>query len=90
MSELEKSSLQKLRTFDAFPKTSAENTVSSTKGGITTLIIGLILSWLTWSELSHWYFGEEVHQFTMIPGVGHEMQLNVDLTIAMPCEGKVV
>ena len=81
------STLPTLRTFDAFPKASQEFLSQSSRGGITTMILTLLLCWLVWSETRQWWAGREVYQFLIIPGVGHEMQLNIDVTVAMPCTG---
>ncbi len=41
---------------------------------------------LTFSELRTWYRGLETHHFSVERGVGHELQLNLDIVIAMPCK----
>jgi hypothetical protein len=40
---------------------------------------------LLWSELSRWWRGEELHTFAVEKGVGHAMQINVDMVIHMAC-----
>lgn len=40
---------------------------------------------LLWSELTRWWRGEELHTFAVEKGVGHAMQINVDMVIHMAC-----
>lgn len=42
-------------------------------------------AWLTWYELLGYLDGAETQRFTVEPGVGHTMQINLDITVAMPC-----
>ena len=41
---------------------------------------------LFWSELSRWWRGTETHTFEVEKGVGHGMQINLDIVIPMKCE----
>lgn len=40
---------------------------------------------LVWSELARWWRGSEEHTFAVEKGVGHAMQINLDLVIRMHC-----
>ncbi|KAK2753713.1 hypothetical protein FQN55_000076 [Onygenales sp. PD_40] len=75
-----------LRTFDAFPKTKATYTSSTRRGGQWTLIVFALCAFLATTELRTWYRGTENHHFSVEKGVSRELQLNIDLVIAMPCD----
>ncbi|KIW13855.1 hypothetical protein PV08_06635 [Exophiala spinifera] len=77
--------LSGLRTFDAFPKTKPTYTASTAHGGQWTLAIIILCTCLTFSELRTWWTGTETHHFSVERGVGHELQLNLDVVVAMPC-----
>jgi hypothetical protein len=81
----EKSPLANLRTFDAFPKTKPTYTTTTSAGGLTTLIIAILCTLLTITELLTWSRGTESHHFTVERGVSHELQLNLDIVVAMRC-----
>lgn len=40
---------------------------------------------LVWSELSRWWRGTEQHTFAVEKGVGHDMQINLDVVMRMKC-----
>ncbi|KIV97265.1 hypothetical protein PV10_01033 [Exophiala mesophila] len=77
--------ISSLRTFDAFPKTKASYTSATARGGQWTLAIIILCTCLTFTELMTWWAGTESHHFSVERGVGHELQLNLDLVVAMPC-----
>ncbi|KAF6221211.1 hypothetical protein HO133_002066 [Letharia lupina] len=74
-----------LRTFDAFPKTKPTYTRRSSTGGYTTLLLILISTVLSFTELRRWYSGHETHLFSVEKGVSHELQINLDIVIPMLC-----
>jgi len=46
----------------------------------------LIISFLLiFSEFRRWWRGHETHTFTVEKGVGHNMQINLDIVVAMKC-----
>ncbi|KAK5276610.1 hypothetical protein LTR40_011407, partial [Exophiala xenobiotica] len=77
--------LSSLRTFDAFPKTKPNYTSATARGGQWTLAIIILCTCLTLSELRTWWTGTETHHFSVERGVGHELQLNLDIVVAMAC-----
>ena len=81
----DKSTLAGLRTFDAFPKTKPTYTTTTSAGGLTTLILAALCTLLTITELLTWSRGTESHHFTVERGVSHELQLNLDIVVAMHC-----
>ena len=77
--------LPAIREFDAFPKTLPSYKTRSSRGGAVTLVLGLIIAVLVWYELSEFLFGEPTYSFAVDKGIGHQLQINVDMTVAMPC-----
>ncbi|PGH08316.1 hypothetical protein AJ79_06003 [Helicocarpus griseus UAMH5409] len=75
-----------LRTFDAFPKTKATYTSSSRRGGQWTIVVFLLCAILSINELRTWYRGVENHHFSVEKGVSRDLQLNLDIVVAMPCD----
>ena len=47
----------------------------------------VIVTILFWTEVVTWWRGTEVMKVSVERGVGHGMQLNIDITVAMACEG---
>ncbi|OQD69560.1 hypothetical protein PENPOL_c002G10099 [Penicillium polonicum] len=82
----EKSGLAALKTFDAFPKTKAAYTTPTRSGGQWTVLILLICTIFSWSELKTWWRGTENYHFSVEKGVSHELQLNLDMVVHMPCD----
>ncbi|KAJ5888150.1 hypothetical protein N7495_008191 [Penicillium taxi] len=82
----EKSSLSGLKTFDAFPKTKASYTTPSHRGGQWTVLILLICTVFGFHELKTWWKGTEQHHFSVEKGVSHQLQLNLDIVVNMPCD----
>ncbi|KAL2405735.1 hypothetical protein ABEF95_001827 [Exophiala dermatitidis] len=79
------SGLAGLKTFDAFPKTKPSYTSTTSRGGQWTVAIMILCACLTVTELRTWWRGTETHHFSVERGVGHELQLNLDIVVAMPC-----
>lgn len=46
----------------------------------------VICTLLSFSELRAWFRGTESQHFSVEKGVSHELQLNLDMVINMPCE----
>lgn len=40
---------------------------------------------LVWSELSRWWRGTEQHTFAVEKGIGHNLQINMDIVVQMKC-----
>nr|ASF90192.1 hypothetical protein SPAR05704 [Bartheletia paradoxa] len=78
-------SLPALRSFDAFPKTQSTYRTRSTTGGLTTLFVILALFLLTLNDLNEYLYGEATYEFGVDTEVGKQLQINVDITVAMPC-----
>ena len=67
-------------------KTKATYTTRHARGGQWTVILLLTCAVLSWSELRAWYHGQESHQFSVEKGVGHILQINLDVVVAMHCD----
>ncbi|KAI5286583.1 hypothetical protein KEM54_006665 [Ascosphaera aggregata] len=76
----------KLRSFDAFPKTKADYTFATRRGGQWTVIVMILCSLLAINELKNWYKGSESHHFSVEKGVSRQIQMNIDLVVKMPCD----
>ena len=80
-----------LKAFDAFPKVHKSYVHSrSSRGGVVSvfLLFGVVI--LFWTETIRWWKGTEVMEVSMEAGIGHGMQFNVDITVAMSCDGILV
>lgn len=74
-----------LRSFDAFPKTKPTYTSATERGGKWTVAVLILCTLFAFSELRTWWAGTETHHFSVERGVGHELQLNLDIVVAMKC-----
>ncbi|CAO3650902.1 unnamed protein product [Mucor hiemalis] len=87
-------SLRKLadtaKSFDAFPKVEDDNQQRSEKGGILTILVALCLFILTMSEYSDYKKIHTNYKFLVDSSIDSTMQVNIDLTIAMPCPALMV
>jgi len=77
-----------LKSFDAFPKVHQSYIQSkSSRGGIVSFALLCVIVILFWTETVLWWRGTEEMRVAVEKGIGHGMQLNVDITVAMACEG---
>ena len=76
---------QNLTNIPLLAKTKPNYTSATARGGQWTLAIIILCTCLTFSELRTWWVGTETHHFSVERGVGHELQLNLDIVVAMPC-----
>ena len=71
---------------NTFPaKTKPTYTRRSSTGGYTTLLLIVISTVLSFTELRRWYSGHETHLFSVEKGVSHELQINLDIIVPMLC-----
>ncbi|KAJ5306059.1 hypothetical protein PENANT_c024G00235 [Penicillium antarcticum] len=82
----EKSNLAGLKTFDAFPKTKSSYTTPTRSGGVWTVLILIVCTVFSITELKIWWRGTEHQQFSVEKGVSHDLQLNLDIVVDMPCD----
>lgn len=78
--------LSKLITLDAFPKVSHELMTSTESGGLLSLVVWAIFAYLILSEVWAWRTVQHKYDFTIDHNRAHEMEVNIDITIAMDCK----
>ncbi|RFU27253.1 hypothetical protein B7463_g9076, partial [Scytalidium lignicola] len=71
--------------FDAFPKSKPQYVTKTSGGGKWTVVMLAVSSLFIFSEFTKWWRGYETHTFSVEKGVGHQMQINLDIVIAMQC-----
>lgn len=72
-------------SFDAFPKTLPTYKSKSSRGGLFTVVLSVIIAGLVWYELKEYLYGEPTYAFAVDKGIDNDLQINVDMTVAMPC-----
>ncbi|KAK3722477.1 hypothetical protein LTR37_002469 [Vermiconidia calcicola] len=81
-----KSPISAVKAFDAFPKVKANYTERTNNGGVWTVVLVIASVMLTFSELKRWWVGDTTHTFSVEQGVGHDLQINMDVVVAMKCD----
>ncbi|BEJ16377.1 hypothetical protein CspHIS471_0509820 [Cutaneotrichosporon sp. HIS471] len=84
LKELDK--IAPMKSFDAFPKVQSTYTAHSRRGGVLTVIVSLIIFLLVLNDLGEFLYGEPDYSFSIDSDLENDLQLNVDLTVAMPCQ----
>ena len=82
----ESGAFKAVKAFDAFPKTKPSYTEQTNSGGIWTIVLVLASIWLGATELGRWWIGETTHTFSVEQGIGHDLQINLDVVVHMRCE----
>ncbi|OAL44583.1 DUF1692-domain-containing protein, partial [Pyrenochaeta sp. DS3sAY3a] len=72
-------------SFDAFPKTKKTYLVQGRNSSTWTATLLLTCIYLSWSEIGRWRTGTTTQSFSVEKGVSHDMQINLDVIVAMPC-----
>ncbi|KAG9380931.1 copii-coated vesicle protein [Pyrenophora tritici-repentis] len=72
-------------SFDAFPKTKKTYLVQGRNSSAWTVTLILTCIYLSWSEISRWLAGSTSQSFSVEKGISHDMQLNLDVIVAMRC-----
>ncbi|GAM87821.1 hypothetical protein ANO11243_058490 [Dothideomycetidae sp. 11243] len=75
-----------VRAFDAFPKTKPSYQTKTHSGGVWTVALIVLSCILTTAELRRWWSGHTTHAFSVEKGVGHDLQINLDVVLAMKCD----
>lgn len=75
-----------VKAFDAFPKTKASYTQQTHNGGVWTIVLVFASALLVFSEFKRWWIGDTTHTFSVEQGVGHDLQINMDIVLAMKCD----
>ncbi|KAF9973786.1 hypothetical protein BGZ73_002974 [Actinomortierella ambigua] len=74
------------KDLDAFPKVEAGFVKKTGSGGILTLLVSGILCILVLGELREYLSVRNDYSFQVDPLVNHKLQINLDVTVAMPCD----
>ncbi|KAK5135865.1 hypothetical protein LTR08_004514 [Meristemomyces frigidus] len=82
----ENKAVSAVKAFDAFPKTKPSYQQQTNTGGVWTVVLICASLWLAGTELQRWWHGQTTHEFSVEQGVGHDLQINLDVVIAMKCE----
>ncbi|KAF2858225.1 DUF1692-domain-containing protein [Piedraia hortae CBS 480.64] len=82
----ESRALSAVKAFDAFPKTKPSYTQKTRSGGVWTVFLVCASVWLSLTELHRWWRGHTSHEFSVEQGVGHDLQINLDIVVAMKCD----
>lgn len=75
-----------LKSFDAFPKVKQTYLTTSRTGSAWTLLLIVACTTLVISESRRWFAGTTTQAFTVEKGVSHDLQLNLDIVVAMQCQ----
>ncbi|KAI1662695.1 DUF1692-domain-containing protein [Daldinia decipiens] len=75
-----------VKAFDAFPKAKPQYVTRTSGGGKWTVVMYIVSCILLWSEVARWWRGEETHTFAVEKGIGHSMQINLDIVLKMKCK----
>ncbi|KAF9351555.1 hypothetical protein BGX26_010475 [Mortierella sp. AD094] len=78
------------KEFDAFPKVESGFVKRTGSGGILTLIVTAILCILVIGEIKDYMTLRNDYKFLVDPLVNHELLINLDITIAMPCDALTI
>lgn len=84
---LQKGRMQ-FKEFDAFPKVESGFVKRTGSGGILTLVVSAVLCILVMGEIKEYMTTRNDYRFLVDPLVNHRVNINLDITVAMPCDGK--
>ncbi|KAL3422554.1 hypothetical protein PVAG01_06710 [Phlyctema vagabunda] len=74
-----------VQAFDYFPKAKPQYVTRTSGGGKWTVAMLVVSALLIFSEFKSWWVGREEHTFAVEKGIGHNMQINMDMVVAMKC-----
>ncbi|WVQ74001.1 hypothetical protein IAR50_003582 [Cryptococcus sp. DSM 104548] len=83
LEELDK--IAPIQSFDAFPKVEETYTIKSRRGGILTAVMAFLIFLLVLNDLGEYLYGNPDYAFAVDDDLQKDLQLNVDMTVAMPC-----
>jgi hypothetical protein len=66
-------------------KTKKTYLVQGRNSSAWTVTLILTCIYLSWSEITRWHAGTTSQQFSVEKGVSHDMQINLDVIVAMRC-----
>ncbi|KAF9337899.1 hypothetical protein BG006_001886 [Podila minutissima] len=74
------------KEFDAFPKVESGFVRRTGSGGILTLVVSAVLCILVMGEMKEYMTTRNDYRFLVDPLVHHRVNINLDITVAMPCD----
>ncbi|KAF2262858.1 DUF1692-domain-containing protein [Lojkania enalia] len=74
-----------IAAFDAFPKTKQTYLTRGRNSSGWTVTLILTCIYLSWSEIGRWFTGTTTQTFSVEKGVSHDLQINLDIVVAMKC-----
>ncbi|KAG4031756.1 hypothetical protein MFRU_008g01180 [Monilinia fructicola] len=74
-----------VKAFDAFPKAKPQYVTQTSGGGKWTVAMMFVSVLLLISEFGRWWAGHETHTFVVEKGLGHSLQVNIDIVVKMKC-----
>lgn len=74
-----------VQAFDYFPKAKPQYVTHTSSGGKWTVAMLLVSAFLIFSEFTRWWRGYETHTFSVEKGIGHDLQINLDIVVQMKC-----
>ncbi|KAF2654589.1 DUF1692-domain-containing protein [Lophiostoma macrostomum CBS 122681] len=74
-----------IASFDAFPKTKQTYLTRGRDSSGWTVTLILTCIYLAWSEISRYWTGHTTQTFSVEKGVSHDLQINLDVVVAMKC-----
>ncbi|KAF9317250.1 hypothetical protein BG003_001007 [Podila horticola] len=74
------------KEFDAFPKVESGFVKRTGSGGILTLVVSAVLCILVMGEIKEYMTTRNDYRFLVDPLVNHHVNINLDITVAMPCD----
>ncbi|XP_065161630.1 endoplasmic reticulum-Golgi intermediate compartment protein 2-like [Atheta coriaria] len=80
------SKVSKLKELDLFPKVEDTYKETSKVGGTLSLVSFSIIAWLIYSEIKYYMDSKFVFRFAPDADIDEKLQINVDITVAMPCQ----
>lgn len=75
-----------VRVFDAFPKVKPEHEMRSQRGGLSTLLTIFLSLLIVWVQIGGFLGGYVDRKFFVDQNIQLELDVNVDLVVAMPCQ----
>jgi hypothetical protein len=77
-----------LAKFDAFPKLTTTYKARSESRGFMTIFVALLAVLLLLNDVSEFLWGSPEYQFSVDRNVNPNLEINLDIVVAMPCSCK--
>ncbi|KAJ1550043.1 Endoplasmic reticulum-Golgi intermediate compartment protein 2, partial [Cladochytrium tenue] len=77
--------LRALHKYDAFPKVERNIQHATRTGGLLTLAVAVGLALLVYSEFAQYIHVRQSYEFLVDQKTDNQLQINIDITIAMKC-----